>query len=502
MRLHEKSPPEGTLRDWTDARAAQGGTGFVFPEGEPDLGWQELRQTAERIARLLSGKGIAPGESVAVMMPNGRAALECLFGMLYGGFRATVINLAAGPDAIAYALEHSEARFAFVGEGQQGLFDKAAAGRMITRLDPAEPPAQGAPLHSIAPDSHALLMYTSGTTGRPKGVVHTQSSLLAGGWTTAVAHKLTPEDRGLCVLPICHINGLCVTVMGTLVSGGSLAMVPKFSAGRFWAQAGEAGATWFSVVPTIISHLLHSDAAPDAKTCSRLRFGRSASSALAPDVQRAFEDRFGLPVIETMGLTETAAQILSNPLPPAVRKIGSPGIAFGNEAAILAPDLTLAPQGQEGELAVRGPNVMVQYLKNPEATAGTFTPGGWLRTGDLARQDEDGYIFVTGRLKELIIKGGENIAPREIDEALYSHPDVVEAAAFARPCPNYGERVEAAVALRAGSTVAEEELIEICRERIGAFKSPDRVHFLAELPKGPSGKIQRLKLQNANLGGN
>lgn len=500
MKLRPDSPPEGTLRDWIDARAERGGDGFVFPEGEPDLDWSELRDTSRRIAMTLTERGVAHGDSIAIMMPNGRTALECLFGVLYGGFRATMINLAAGSDAISYALEHCEARFAFVGTAQAEMFRGAAKDLTIVALKPDLAPVGRVDLYEVLPESHALLMYTSGTTGRPKGVVHTQTSLLAGGWTTAVAHQLSPADRGFCVLPICHINGLCVTVMGALVSGGTLAMVPRFSTSRFWAQVAEARASWVSVVPTIISHLLHSEIDPNAAVRARLRFGRSASSALAPDVQRAFEERFGLPIIETMGLTETAAQILSNPLPPGLRKIGSPGIAFGNEAAILTPDLAKAPHGEEGELAVRGPNVMMEYLKNPDATANTFTPDGWLRTGDLGRQDEDGYIFVTGRLKELIIKGGENIAPREIDEALYSHPDVVEAAAFARPCPSYGERVEAAVSLGAGSTVTEEELLAICRERLGTYKSPDRIHFLPELPKGPSGKIQRLRLQEANLG--
>ncbi len=200
-------------------------------------------------------------------------------------------------------------------------------------------------------------------------------------------------------------------------------------------------------------------------------------------------------MIETMGLTETAAQILSNPLPPATRKIGSSGIAYGNEACILSPELTPLPADQEGEIAIRGPNVMLEYLKNPDATRDTFTPDGWLRTGDLGRQDKDGYIFVTGRLKELIIKGGENIAPREIDEALYSHPDIVEAAAFSCPCPSYGERVEAAVKLCEGSKLSAPDLLKICEDRLGKFKCPDQIHVMDELPKGPSGKIQRMKLR-------
>ena len=487
-------PPTGTVRDWLDHRASQGGTGFVFPDGAPDLSWRELRETARRVAVMLTGKGVAKGESVAILYPNCREALEVLFGVLYGGFRATMINLVAGDSAVAYALEHSGARCGFVHSGQTELFERTADPNNITRLQVTDAADAEGELHNISSNSHALLMYTSGTTGRPKGVVHTHSSLLAGGWTTTVAHELTEVDRGFCVLPIYHINGLCVTVMGTLVSGGSLAMCERFSASRFWDNLGRVQATWFSVVPTIISHLLHSDATPDAHVCQRVRFGRSASSALAPDVQRAFEDRFEIAIVETMGLTETAAQILSNPLPPGVRKIGSPGIPYGNEAAIFDANLRPVPHGTEGELVIRGPNVMLEYLNNPDATADTFSSDGWLRTGDLARMDEDGYVFVTGRLKELIIKGGENIAPREIDEALYSHPDVVEAAAFARPCDSYGETVEAAVKIREGSELTSQELSEICQSHLGPFKSPDKVHILLDLPKGPSGKIQRNRI--------
>lgn len=493
MILNPESPPEGSVRDWLDQRAAGGGNGFIFPDGEAPLSWADLRDSAMGIAGALTAQGVTHGESVAIMCPNGREAVECLFGVLYGGFRATMINLAAGKDAIGYALDHSDARFAFVDETQVDLFRDASDGK-IERVYASTRNAD-TPLHPVAAKDHALLMYTSGTTGRPKGVVHTQASLLAGGWTTAVAHALTPADRGFCVLPIYHINGLCVTVMGTLVSGGSLAMCAKFSASRFWANAGACEATWFSVVPTIISHLLAATSEPDEATKARLRFGRSASAALSPDVQTAFEMRFGVPVIETMGLTETAAQILSNPLPPATRKIGSSGIAYGNEACILSPELTPLPADQEGEIAIRGPNVMLEYLKNPDATRDTFTPDGWLRTGDLGRQDKDGYIFVTGRLKELIIKGGENIAPREIDEALYSHPDIVEAAAFSCPCPSYGERVEAAVKLCEGSKLSAPDLLKICEDRLGKFKCPDQIHVMDELPKGPSGKIQRMKLR-------
>jgi len=295
---------------------------------------------------------------------------------------------------------------------------------------------------------------------------------------------------------------LCVTLMGPLVSGGSVVMPKKFSASSFWDQITRWDCSWFSVVPTQISYLLHeSNQARDPQDKpQRLRFGRSASAPLAPEVQRAFEERFGIPVIETMGLTETAAQILSNPLPPGTRKIGSPGVPYGCEVRIVDADMNELPEETEGEVAVRGPSVMKEYFKNPEATADSLTPDRWFRTGDLGRKDADGYVFITGRSKELIIKGGENIAPREVDDALYAHPAVIEAAAFARPCPDYGQRVEAAVRVKPSSGVTEDELIALCRDKLGAFKTPDRIHFLPELPKGPSGKIQRRHLAELTRG--
>lgn len=495
-------PPEGSVRDWLDLRAREQGTGsaYLFPDAPP-LNWFDLRAEAADVAARLAGMGLRKGDCVAVMLPNSRQGILALFGALYGGFRTVLINLVAGAEAIGYALAHSEAQLVLLGTAQTSLFEQAAQAHSVTartvpvsdHIDWPEGGSTG-PLEDVSADDASILMYTSGTTGRPKGVLHTQASLLAGGWTVTVAHQLSAQDRALCVLPVYHINGLCVTVMGPLVSGGSAVVCDRFSASRFWPLCREFEVTWFSVVPTIISHLLHGADNPDARTTARIRFGRSASSALAVETQSAFQTRFGIAIVETMGLTETSAQILSNPLPPGVRKIGSPGIAYGNEVVILSNDLQPAPRGTEGEIAVRGPNVMQCYFRNPDATRDTFTPDGWLRTGDLGRMDADGYVFVTGRLKELIIKGGENIAPREVDEALYAHPDVVEAAAFARPCTQYGERVEAAVKLRDGSTVHSEELLRLCESKLGKFKSPERIHILNDLPKGPSGKIQRLKL--------
>ncbi len=495
------NPPTGSVRDWLDRRAAEtpDAVSHIFADEGASLTWVELRDIATDIAAHLAGLGVQKGESVALCLPNGRSGITCLFGALYGGFRATPLNLAAGAAAMGYAIEHSKASIAFVGPAQATTFADALmeTDAMPLAIEAGEtiiwPSDETAELAEVEASDHALLMYTSGTTGRPKGVVHDQSSLLAGGWTVALAHELTPDDRALMVLPFFHINGLCVTLMGPLVSGGAVIVAEKCSLSRICGWVDDNQATWFSVVPTIISHLLHGPETPVAEVKGRLRFARSASAPLPVETQRSFEDRFGIPIVETMGLTETAAQMLSNPLPPGVRKIGSPGVAIGNETEIIA-DEKIAPRGTSGEIAVRGPNVMKEYLFNPEETAKTITSDGWLLTGDLGHMDEDGYVYVTGRRKELIIKGGENIAPREIDEALYSSDEVVEAAAFARPFPTYGQRVEAAVRLSETAKSTEADLIALCAAKVGSFKAPDRVHLMAELPKGPSGKIQRLKL--------
>ena len=259
---------------------------------------------------------------------------------------------------------------------------------------------------------------------------------------------------------------MCVTVMGSLVSASGLVIPYKFSVSSFWPQVKQHNVSWFSAVPTLFAYLLNDDVTPDINT-DRLRFARSASAPLPPETHRKFETRFGIPIIETMGLTETGAQILSNPLPPGERKIGSPGKAIGNEVIIADDQQNQVAAMVTGEILIRGANVMQGYLHQPEETAKTITTDGWLRTGDLGHMDDDGYVFVTGRMKELIIKGGENIAPREIDETLLEHDCVLEAAAFAVPCENYGQRVEACIRLKPGMHAAADSLIQHCKDQIG-----------------------------------
>ena len=474
------------------------------------ISWAEAYERVRIIAKNLIGQGLVRGESVAVAAPNSIGGCLAFLGIVLAGGRATPMNLVAGATVMSYVLVHSKTRFLIVDEScrdevAQAIDERQSFHEPVTLFEldrvngPILPALKGqAEDEIILPEldarDAALLMYTSGTTGNPKGVVLSHSNLIAAGNNVAIAHDITQDDSTLCVLPIYHINAMCVSVMGTLVSASELVMPYKFSNKQFWQQLYDCNCSWFSAVPTLFAYMLNNAEEPPLRK-ARLRFARSASAPLPPETHRKFESRFGIPIIETMGLTETGAQILSNPLPPASRKIGSPGIGFGNEVKIIDPD-TLAdrPADEEGEIVVRGSNVMQGYLDQPEETAKTITKEGWLRTGDLGRMDRDGFVFVTGRIKELIIKGGENIAPREVDEALLSHEAVLEAAAFARPCDNYGQTVEACVMLKSSAPLDMDELMAHCHEKLGRFKSPDKIHILPELPKGPSGKVQRLKL--------
>ena len=472
------------------------------------LDYTALRDRSREFAARLAGLGVASGGRVAFLLDNGAQATLAFLATMYAGRVTVPVNAVSGPAQMRYVLEHSGASVLLLGTGYRervaGVLDGMAAPPLLIEVDdltgPDWPGAARGDVESPipAPQQHALLLYTSGTTGRPKGAELSHANVLAGGANTAEAHQLTPDDRALCVLPLYHINGEMVTVMGPLVSGGSVVMPRRFSASRFWDLATRHRCTWLSLVPTMVSYLL--DRAPrepfrfgaDARLAS-LRFARSASAALSPAAHTAFERTFHLPMLETMGLTETSAAILSNPMPPAPRKIGSPGIAFGNEVIVADEQGNECPAGVIGELQVRGSNVLARYFDNPQATAAAFRDG-WFRTGDLGYRDEDGYFFITGRLKELIIKGGENIAPREIDDVLYQHPAVLEAAAVGVPHEAYGQDVVACVALREGHTVDEATLLALCEQHLGRFKTPTRIHFLPQLPEGPSGKIQRLKL--------
>ncbi len=498
-----------TIRSLIDQHAEKtpDQTYVIYPDTGISHTWSEFRIRVQSMALYLESMELPPNVPVAGLLGNGQAAMELFLGGMYGGFQVLLANPLAGADILAYVLEHSESTNLFVDQQHHELalqaLSQLADKPQLIPLQPDNVSDWQNKVEDGKFDAHtvpqaadaALLIYTSGTTGKPKGVIHTHKSLLHGGWNTMIAHELTPADNSLCVLPLCHINAQAVSVMGTLVSSSGLVLPDRFQVSKFWSWIVEEKCTWFSVVPTILSYLLNAEEDERLKSqLNKVRFGRSASAALPPPLHKAFEARFGLSIVETMGITETAAPMLSNPLNPELHKLGSPGIAYGNEVRVADAEGKVASSGEESEVQVRGQNVMQGYLKNPEATREAFTPDGWYRTGDLGKMDEDGFVFITGRLKELIIKGGENIAPREIDDVLYRHTGVLEAAAFPLPDVHYGQTVAAAIAPRPGENVPESALRKMCSAAMGEYRAPSRYFFLKELPKGPSGKIQRLKL--------
>ena len=497
-----------TVRHWVDRRAADTpeATYLIAPETGRTLSFGGLRDASLRLAAFLAARGASPGERVALLMPNGFQTCRLFIGVMYGGYCVTPINLLAQPSQLAYVLDHCDAKIVFVAPDQIERLNEAM--KEVSRTldivvcDPdAEEFIQGAAANAlppVAPENDALMMYTSGTTGKPKGVVLSHRAVIAGGEYVSQVHELTPADRVMAVLPLYHINAQIVTATAPLVHGGSLVLPRKFSASGYWETVAAQQCTWINVVPTIIAYLLNGET-PQQKglDISRVRFCRSASAPLAPAHHRAFEAKFGIGIIETMGLTETAAPCFSNPLDPAQRKIGSPGRAFGNEAKIVDAEGRTLPPGQTGEILVRGDNVMTCYYKNSAETAKSLQADGWLHTGDLGHMDADGFVFVTGRLKELIIKGGENIAPREIDEALLKHPALLEAAAVGVPDEAYGQEIVACVVTKPGQRCSADELREYCLGTLGQYKTPKEFRFVDDLPKGPSGKVQRLKLLEA-----
>ncbi len=486
---------------------------LIVPETSYQLRYLSLREQSRLISEKLDELDLNQGDKVAFLMNNGLWTALLFLGTMYSGRMILPLNGVSGEDNLEYVIGHSDARILFIEdeflEKFPGLLARIPEHVQVIKASrdtgPKWPKSNGqknAKPIAIAANDEALLIYTSGTTGRPKGVVHTHRSVIAGGKNTVFAHDLKADDRALCVLQLYHINGEMVTVMGPLVSGGSVVMPTRFSASEFWKWIENWQCTWFSVVPTIIAYLLEqSERLGELPFVSNdrphLRFGRSASAPLSPDMHRQFEQQFAVQIVETMGLTETAAQILSNPMPPASPKYGSPGFAVGNEAKIADKKGNEPARGTPGELMIRGSNLMKEYYKNPEATEEALTSDGWLRTGDLAYQHADGYFFITGRLKEIIIKGGENIAPREIDETLYQHRAVLEAAAFPIADKAYGQEILACVALKPGFECSAEELREFCIDKLGKFKAPREISFMEELPKGPSGKIQRRLLSEA-----
>ncbi|HEV3106301.1 MAG TPA: AMP-binding protein [Trinickia sp.] len=545
LACHEGNEGEGDGRNARQGQSEDGAGGAGDAARASALTFAALRGQCRTLEARFREAGLRPGDVVSVFMGNGIQTARLLLGAMYGGFVANPLNLLCQPSQLRYIVEHSDTRVIFAAPDMreaaaaaledlraQGLSREVALivtepdaralpdfsatspacatslAHALTEASAASQASSPAPASSAfdvssdVPDAGcplreediALLMYTSGTTGAPKGVLLTHRNLIANACNITGTHRLDENDRVLASLPLYHINGLVVTLLTPLYHGGSVVMAPRFSARTFWRDAARYGCTWINVVPTIVAYLLASNE-PCPHDLSALRFCRSASAALPAEHHRAFEARFHIDIVETMGLTETAAPAFSNPCDPALRRIGSIGLPAGCEAKVLDTEGRECAPRETGEIVLRGEQVMRGYYKRPEDTRAALTADGWLRTGDLGYRDEDGYFYINGRAKELIIKGGENIAPREIDEALLKHPDVLEAAALGVPDEAYGQEIAVFIVPRnVDAPLSIEDLRAHCLRELGRYKTPKTFHVVADLPRGPSGKVQRLKL--------
>ena len=473
---------------------------LVAPDSGTTLSYGALQQALDRATGRLAASGVQPGDRVALAAAGGPALIVAFLAVVASGASAAPLNPALGvaelvaelADLEVSRLLHDGAARAATAAAEAGVPASAiglADGQLEIDGRAGEPRADAA-----GPDALALLLHTSGTTSKPKTVPIRQRNLVASAGAVAGTYQLTGDDVTMCVMPLFHVHGLVATVLATLSTGGTV-VLPRFRPSTFWDEAARYGATWYTAVPTIHARLLTQARGQASPPEHQLRFVRSCSAPLPTVLWRDYEEAVGVPLVEAYGMTEAAHQMASNPLPPGDRRPGTVGLATGTEIAVLDDDWRPLASGERGEVAVRGPSVVDEYLGNPAATLAAFRDG-WFRTGDVGVLSADGYLSLVGRVKELINRAGEKISPYEVEDVLLSHPAVAEAAVYPVPDETYGEQVGVVVVLRdaAGAEVTPRELITYCGERLAAFKRPARVTILPEIPKGPTGKVQRRNL--------
>ncbi len=481
----------------------------IVAPGRVSLTYGSLLRRVEYMVGTLNDLGVGRNDRVAMVLPNGPEMAAAFLGVAAGATVAP-LNPAYRQSEFDFYLDELEAK-ALVVQAEGELPARAAARQrgiplieLSSTLDDAAGSFEVSPSEAqrglstraglAQPEEVALILHTSGTTSRPKMVPLTQTNLCASARNIGVALQLSPRDRCLNVMPLFHIHGLVAALLASLAAGASVVCTSGFDGPRFFGWMREFSPTWYTAVPTMHQAVLgHAGANRSTIEECPLRLIRSSSAALPPTVSAELEEAFGAPVIESYGMTEAAHQMASNPLPPRSRKPGSVGLAAGPEIAIMDEASRLLPPDQSGEIVIRGDNVTPGYERNPQANTSAFTEG-WFRTGDQGHLDDEGYLFVSGRIKEIINRGGEKISPREVEEALLSHPAVAQAVAFAVPHSRLGEDVAVAVVLKPNAAATERELQEFTPARLADFKVPRRVVLLDEIPKAATGKVQRLGL--------
>ena len=481
---------------------------FLFSEADGRrFSYAEFAGAIDRAARMLAASGIGKGDAVSLLMPNSAEYIIAYFACWQLGAVAGPVNSLLKADEIAYLISDSEAKALLVHSDFlptiESIRKSLPSLQNVIRFNDEWAatsdfaPDAGAPdpnLSNINLDSEAIIIYTSGTTGKPKGCLLTHGNLIANARQISEWLAFTKEDRLLTIMPLFHMNAVSVTTMSALYAGGSTVVSPKFSASRFWQIVSDYKVTSFGSVATMLSMLLstYPNGVPQGLKTDQLRFAMCGSAPVPAEILKGFEETFNCLVIEGYGLSESTCRSTFNP-PDQRRRPGSCGMPIGNEMRVVDDDDNEVADGELGEIVLRGENILKGYYKNEEATATAFR-NGWFHTGDVGYRDADGFFYIVDRKSDMIIRGGENIYPREIDEVLYQHPAVAAAATIGVPDPLYGEEVEAFVVLKEGREVAEEDLISFCRERLADFKCPKSIHFVEEIPKGPTGKLLKREL--------
>lgn len=474
------------------------GPALLTASGE-EMDHDALRRSVDRLATQLRQMGLGPKDRIAIVLGNGPEMALVLLAVMSVGCAAP-LNPRYREDEFRFYLEDLHAR-ALIGIPGQSVAARAAASKDTIQIDVR---GEGLAIDLVAPetsstaptgdrpteDDPVLVLHTSGTTSRPKVVPLRQRNLARSARNIAASLQLTERDRSLAVMPLFHIHGIMAGFLAPLSVGGSVVCPPGFDAFAFHRWVDELKPTYYTAVPTMHQMVL---ARAPKKRPTTLRFVRSSSAALPGPVREGLSTLFDVPVIEAYGMTEASHQMACNPLPPGASKPGSVGLATGIQIAILDPANELAPPGERGEVVIKGATVIDGYENNPDANKAAFTDG-WFRTGDEGRLDEEGYLFLTGRLKEQINRGGEKISPLEVDEVLLGHPAVAEAITFAIPHDALGEEVGAAVVVEPGQEVTERDLRSYLSDHLAAFKVPRRIVFVPEIPKGATGKVQRIGL--------
>ncbi len=497
---------QGTLRGLLDT-GADDATAMSAP-GRAPLTYRALRALIDATLARLSEFGLSRNDRVAIVLDNGPESACCFVACACGvtsaplnpayRFEEFEFNL-SDLRAKALIVERGSASHAIAAARKLGVFvielvAERDAGAGSFTLASSDKKHESAPPADAIPDDIAMVLHTSGTTSRPKIVPLSQRNLCASAANIRATLHLTPADRSLNIMPLFHIHGLIASVLAPLAAGSGIFCTPGFNALKFFAWMDEAKPTWYTAVPTM--HQAIAARAGKNKAIierNRLRFLRSSSASMPPQLIRELEQIFGAPLIESYGMTEAAHQMASNPLPPLARKPGTVGLPAGPEIAIMGDDAALLALNRTGEIVIRGTNVTPGYENNPKANAEAFV-NGWFRTGDQGAIDADGYITISGRLKEIINRGGEKFSPREVDEILLDHPAVAQVVCFGMPHPKLGEEVAAAVVLHEGRAASERELQRFVSQRAAEFKVPKKILFMDEIPKGATGKLQRIGL--------